>query len=79
LESELPENFKVPMAEAISLGMVEITMDFNELQKRFSDMTNPDFWLQKALQKQRVNSVIAIEGAIDYYKQGLRIVRTIPS
>jgi len=49
LENELEEKFKVAKTEAISLGMVEITMDFNELQKRFSDMTNPDFWLQKAL------------------------------
>lgn len=31
-------------------------------------MNNPDFWLQKAIQKQKVNSVIAMEGAIDYYK-----------
>lgn len=77
LENELPETFKVSKTEAISLGMEGITMDFNELQKRISDMTNPDFWLQKALQKQRLNSVIAIEGAIDYYKQGLRIVSTL--
>lgn len=54
--------------------MVEITMDFNEQQRRINDMNNPDFWLQKAIQKQKVNSVIAMEGAIDYYKQGLRIV-----
>jgi predicted nuclease of restriction endonuclease-like (RecB) superfamily len=55
--------------------MLEIGMDFNELQKRYSDMNNPDFWLQKAIQKQRSQNLIAIEGAIDYYKQGLRIVR----
>lgn len=58
----------------ISISMVEITMDFNELQKRFNDMSNPDFWLQKAILKQRNQSLVAIEGAIDYYKQGLRNV-----
>jgi hypothetical protein len=29
----------------ISINMVEITMDFNELQKRINDMNNPVFWL----------------------------------
>lgn len=54
--------------DQISINMVEVTMDFNELQKRYDDMNNPDFWLQKAIQKQRNQSMIAIEGAIDYYK-----------
>jgi hypothetical protein len=35
--------------DLISINMTEITMDFNELQKRFNDMNNPDFWLQKAI------------------------------
>jgi hypothetical protein len=35
----------------ISINMIEITMNFNELQKRINDMNNPDFWLQKAIQK----------------------------
>jgi hypothetical protein len=41
----MEEHFKVNKEETVSLAMVEITMDFNELQKRFNDMTNPDFWL----------------------------------
>ncbi len=45
LENEMEEQFKVNKEETVSLAMVEITMDFNELQKRFNDMTNPDFWL----------------------------------
>jgi hypothetical protein len=58
--------------------MVEITMDFNDLQKRFNDMNNPEFWLQKAIQKfVNNNTNVGIEGGIDYYKQGLRIVRII--
>ena len=76
LDDEIDET-KLGQRDNISINMVEITMDFNELQKRINDMNNPDFWLQKAIQKQKVNSVIAMEGAIDYYKQGLRIVRIL--
>lgn len=36
-------------------------------------MNNPDFWLQKAIQKQKNQAQNGVEGAIDYYKQGLRI------
>ena len=67
LDDEIDET-KLGQRDNISINMVEITMDFNELQKRINDMNNPDFWLQKAIQKQKVNSVIAMEGAIDYYK-----------
>lgn len=73
LEDEIEENRNGPR-DNISINMAEITMDFNELQKRINDMNNPVFWLQKAIQKLRVSSIVAIEGAIDYYKQGLRIV-----
>lgn len=73
LEDEIEES-KTSPRDLISLNMIEITMDFNELQKRYNDMNDPNFWLQKAIQKQKNQSLVAIEGAIDYYKQGLRIV-----
>jgi hypothetical protein len=48
LEDEIEENRNGPR-DNISINMVEITMDFNELQKRINDMNNPVFWLQKAI------------------------------
>lgn len=48
LENELEESRDGPK-DNISINMIEISMDFNELQKRFNDMNNPDFWLQKAI------------------------------
>lgn len=44
LEDEIEENRNGPR-DNISVNMVEITMDFNELQKRINDMNNPVFWL----------------------------------
>lgn len=48
LEDEIEETRNGPR-DNISVNMVEITMDFNELQKRINDMNNPVFWLQKAI------------------------------
>jgi len=44
LDDEIEET-KLSNRDVISINMVEITMDFNELQKRINDMNNPDFWL----------------------------------
>jgi hypothetical protein len=48
LEDEIEES-RNGQRDNISINMCEITMDFNELQKRINDMNNPVFWLQKAI------------------------------
>ena len=55
----------------MDIVLPEFTLDFNTMKSRIYDMNNEDFWLQKALQKDQKSS---IEAAIDYYKQGLRLV-----
>ena len=44
LQDEIEEKYN-KKEEILSLNMVQITMDFNELSKRISDMNNPEFWL----------------------------------
>lgn len=44
LQDEIEERYN-KKEEILSLNMVQITMDFNELSKRISDMNNPEFWL----------------------------------
>eukprot|EP00347_Sterkiella_histriomuscorum_P021543 403333609 len=69
LENDLEEpnnNFK----EELEIHLQEFKLDFQKMQQRINDMNNPQFWLQKAIQKSQSDS---IESSIDYYKQGLRL------
>jgi tetratricopeptide (TPR) repeat protein len=68
LDNEFDEK-EFDVKEEVQMSIEEITMDFNELQKKIEDMDDPKFWLQKII---KLDSINTKEAAIDYYKQGLR-------